>query len=215
MNRIKLFITDDHALFRAGVKKAFEAEPDIEIIGEADSLSRLMESRLLGEAEVLLLDISLGKDSGLEALPKLSSDFPALKILILSMHNKPVFIKRAINGGAFGYLLKQSPPQRLIEAVKSAAEGRKYLDPDLSDIICTFIGSGTAENGPEVLYDSLSFREQQIFRLIAEGETPARIAKTLFISKKTVENHRSRILSKLKLESTAELFILAEKLGVV
>ena len=216
MKKIRIFITDDHALFRAGVVKALEQEPSIELSGEADSLNHLMESENLKNTDVLLLDISLGEQSGLDALPLLKKNFPNLEILLLSMHNKPFFLKRSINCGVSGYLLKQSPPQRLIEAVNTVYSGRKYIDPELSESIFALLsGSGSSDGCDTTSYNRLSRREQQIFRLLAEGQIPQLIAKDLFISRKTVENHRANILSKLKISSTAELIQMAEELGVI
>lgn len=215
MSKIRIFITDDHALFRQGVKDALLAGSNIELTGEAESVEQLMKAEALTDTDILLLDITLGNESGLNALPLLFKKYSELKVLILSMHNKPVLLKRAVNSGIRGYILKQSPPERLHEAVKTVFNGGTYLDPELSDSIFYLLNDPTDNSDEASHYSSLSNREQEIFRLLAEEHSTSRISKELFISRKTVENHRSKILSKLKLDSPAEIVQLAEKLGII
>lgn len=215
MDKIKIFIADDHALFRQGIAGTILEEPTFEISGEAESINELLSSKQLTDSDILTLDISFGDKSSLTIIPQLFVINPELKILILSMHDKPVLIKRVLNLGAAGYFLKSSPATQLIQAVKDINEGRKYLDPALSDSIFTLLNDTETTTDTYSLYNSLSNREQEIFRLLAEGIAPAGIARKLNISRKTVENHRSNIQHKLKLSSPIELIQLAEKLGVV
>ncbi|MBI9106658.1 MAG: response regulator transcription factor [Spirochaetales bacterium] len=214
MNKISVFITDDHSLFRNGVITALKEDPTFIITGEAESVLELLQSGMLENTDILLLDISLKEQSSLDSMPEITSRFPELKILILSMHNKPMLIKKAINLGISGYILKHSPPETLLHAVKEVQAGRKYLDPDLSDSIFTCLRNSGSGTEADALYNNLSAREQEIFRMLAEGLTPPQIAKQLFISRKTVDNHRSKIMSKLRIDSSARLIQLAEKLGV-
>ena len=215
MEKIKIFIADDHALFRQGIAGVLLNENFIEVTGEAESAAGLLASEQLKESDILTLDISLGKDSGLDIIPDLRKNHPNLRILILSMHNKPMLIKRAVNIGAEGYFLKSSSPEKLVEAVKTIHSGERYLDSSLSDSIFTLLSDNESSWGTDSLYNSLSLREQEIFRLLAEGQKPAAIAKSLCISRKTVENHRSNITSKLRLDSPADIRPLAGKLGVI
>lgn len=215
MKKISVFVTDDHALFRQGVINTLQPDSGIEITGEAETLKGLLEAEELEQTEVLMLDISLGEDSSVEAIPELKNRYPDLKIIILSMHDKPVLLKRVINLGISGYLLKQSPSERLLEAVKIVNSGKRYLDPELSESIFTLLCNCSDNEKNDALYNSLSNREQEIFRMLAEGSSTARIAIELFISRKTVENHRAKILSKLKLNSSADIVQLGEKLGVI
>lgn len=215
MKKIRLFIADDHALFRKGIIGALLDEEGFEIKGEADSIETLLKSDYLSESDILLLDISLGNDSSLDSLPEITTAYPGLRILILSMHNKPIYIKRAVSSGASGYLLKSTPPQQLKQAIKEVFNGRKYLDPSLSESIFTLLQDNSIGSETDALYNTLSKREQQIFRLIAEGSSPAQIAKELYICRKTVENHRSNLMSKLGLNMHADIVQLAYKLGVI
>lgn len=215
MKNISIFITDDHSLFRQGVEETFREDPDFNVIGEADSIETLLNSSELKHCNILILDITLGEDSGLDAIPELKEKNPELKIIILSMHNKPILIKRAVVLGASGYILKSSPPNQLKKAVQKVHSGSKYLDPELSDSIFTLLDDRITGTGADSLYNTLSKREQEIFRLLAEGITSSQIAKQLYISRKTVDNHRSNILSKLGFSSSAELIQLADNLGVI
>ena len=215
MNKINVFIADDHALFRQGIIGALQSEPGFIITGEAESLEQLMTSRVLNETDILTLDISFNDKSSLDSIKTIINKYPKLNILIISMHNKPILIKHAVNLGASGYFLKSSPPERLKLALKEIFKGNKYLDPALSDSIFTLLYENTHPSDSDSLYNSLSNREQEIFRLLAEGLKPLIISRQLNISRKTVENHRSNIMHKLKLNSIGELIQLAEKLGVI
>ncbi len=215
MEKINVFITDDHAIFRPGVAGTFQENPQFQIIGEAESAQDMLSSENLKDADILLLDISLENHSSLDSLPELSSRFPEMKILILSMHNKPILVKKAINLGISGWVLKNSPAETLIQAAEEIYRGRKYLDPEISDSLFSILSDKGNETETDSLYNSLSKREQQIFRMLAEGLASAQIAKQLFISRKTVDNHRSKILSKLKLESMVDLVKLADHIGVI
>jgi len=216
MNNMKVFITDDHSMFRKGVISILEKKAQLEIIGEADSPEAMIGSSKLQHADLLLLDLSLGEKSGLDYISTVRKKNPKIKIVILSMHNKPVLIKKAVNLGADGYVVKQSPPEILINAIKTIQEGSKYLDPALSDSIYLCLSdAGSVHTESDVSYNSLSKREQEVFRLLAEGFTAVQIAKKLYISRKTVENHRSNIMSKLKLESIPDLISYANDLGVI
>ena len=215
MDDIRVFVTDDHALFRQGVINTLQPDADIDVVGESESLTQLLNAEALQQTDILMLDISLNEESSVDAIPLLRTKYPHLKIIILSMHNKPVLLKRVITLGISGYLLKQSPPYRLIDAVKIVNSGKKYLDPELSESIFTLLSDNPYEEKSDALYNNLSNREQEIFRMIAEGLTTKHIARELFISRKTVENHRARILTKLKLNSPNDIVQLGEKLGVI
>jgi len=216
MKEIRVFILDDHSMFRKGILSLFEEIPDIHIIGEAESLDSVLLNPALAESDILLLDLSLGEDSGLELIPQLRSSNPRLKILILSMHNKPVLIQKVVNIGASGYVVKQSPPEILVQAIRIIHDGHKYLDPALSDSLFLCLMDGRSDHASsDSSYNSLSRREQEIFRLLAERLSTGMIAAQLYISRKTVENHRSNLMAKLKLHSPADLIAYADDLGVI
>lgn len=216
MDKSKIFITDDHSMFRKGVVSILEKKSEFEIAGEAETPEEMLAAPGLRSADFLLLDLSLGEVSGLDYIGKIRSRNPHVKIIILSMHNKPVLIKKAVNMGADGYVVKQSPPEILIKALQTIREGYKYLDPALSDSIYLCLSEADAVHTvSDVSYNSLSKREQEVFRLLAEGFTAVQIGKKLYISRKTVENHRSNIMAKLKLQSLPDLISYANDLGVI
>lgn len=203
-------------MFRKGVASILEKKAHFEIVGEADTPEAMLASGALNNTDILLLDLSLGEKSGLDYISSIKKKNGRIKILVLSMHNKPILIKKAVNLGADGYVVKQSPPEILIQAIKAIKEGLKYLDPALSDSLFLCLSDAGAVNSEsDVSYNSLSKREQEIFRLLAEGLSAVQISKKLYISRKTVENHRSNIMAKLKLQSLPDLISYANDLGVI
>jgi DNA-binding NarL/FixJ family response regulator len=143
-----------------------------------------------------------------------------MRILALTMHNKPVLVKKAINAGVHGYVVKQSSPEVLLQAILRIAAGGKFLDPELSESLYQLLldpncGDDSGSVSSSGAYSSLTPREQEIFRLLAEGFRPEQIATRLFISKKTAENHRFRLMQKLGFSSIAELIAYASELGVI
>ena len=215
MKKIKVFIADDHTLFRQGIAGILSEEDQFIISGQAETLDQLLASPGPAGSNVLTLDISFGESSSFKVLSGILCQHPNLRVIMLSMHNKPLLIKRALNLGASGYFLKNSPAELLIEAIKTVASGHKYIDSALSDSICTLLSDNIDSENSGSLYNHLTNREQEIFRLLAEGETPVSISRQLNISRKTAENHRSSILQKLQLDSQVEIVQLAEKLGVI
>jgi len=216
MEKIRVFVVDDHAMFRQGIISLLESEPSIQVTGEADSPEKLAVSPDLRNTDILLLDLSLENRMSLDSLEPLNKARPDLKVIILTMHNKPVLIKRAVNMGVDGYLLKQSPPAALLHALDWVYHGRKYLDPALSDSLFQCLAEPDRENPGEGRgYALLSRREQEIFRLLAEGLKNDQIARSLFISRKTVENHRFRIMQKLEISSLQDLVAYADEIGVI
>lgn len=215
MGKIRVFIADDHTLFRQGIAEILKSDPDFIISGETESLEQLLSAEALKDSDVLTLDISFGEDSSLSLIPELKKKYPDIGILILSMHNKPMLVKRAVNLGASGYCIKNAPASHLLEAIKAIGSSGKYFDPALSDSIYTLLNDSVEENDSDALYNLLTNREQEIFRLLAEGCRPAAIARELNISRKTAENHRSNILNKLRLDSILDLTQLAAHLGVI
>lgn len=212
----KIFVIDDHRLFRNGLIRILKDHNDMEIVGQADSLKEAIELGSLDTTDILLLDLSLSGESSLEHIRRLKKMYPNLQILILTMHNKPLLIKRAINLDVDGYLVKESSPEILLMAIRQVSLGNKFLDTALSANLfqCVSEGavSGEAQSGD---YNTLSKREQEIFRLFAEGFRGDQIAKKLFISKKTVENHRYNVMRNLNIDTLQQLIAMADELGVI
>ncbi|GAB1484106.1 response regulator transcription factor [Treponema sp.] len=216
MKMVRIYAVDDHEMFRKGLLGILSSQADFEIMGEAESVQSLLDSPNSKQTDVLLLDLSIGETLSLDRVPVLLEKYPSLRIIALTMHNKPVLIKNSINVGIHGYVVKQSPPEVLYQALRRVANGRNYLDSELSDSLYLCLrGTVGGESSTKPNYNSLTSREQEIFRLLAEGKQVEQIARQLFISRKTVENHRFRIMQKLELSSFPDLLSYASELGVI
>ena len=198
---IRVLLCDDHALVRSGLRKLLECEADLEVVGEAANAGEAIELSAAAAPDVVVLDVVMPGRSGIDALPDILRAAPAAKALMLSMQQDTVYVRRAFAAGASGYVLKDAAGAELVEAIHIVADGRRYLHP--------FLGARLAasEAAPEsqAANDPLSGREHQVLRLLALGHTNSEIAKQLFLSLRTVETHRARIVHKLGLRNRAEL----------
>ena len=199
--KIRVFITDDHVVVRKGLRGILEECEDIEVVGEAPDYAGLVAGLSDKQVDVLVIDVAMPGKNGIDALKQLVGERPGLKALVVSMYPEDQFALRALKAGASGYLTKTSGPDRLVEAVRTIAAGRKFVTPEVAQALANNVG-GNAEALP---HSALSDREFQTLRLIAAGKKPAVIAKELAISVKTVSVYRARLLEKLKMKSTAEL----------
>jgi len=198
---IRVLIVDDHAVVRAGLRLLVDAEDDLETVGEAgDAREAVFEARST-EPDVILLDIVMPDQSGLEALPTLLHEHPAARVLILSMQDDPRYVREAFAAGASGYVLKEAADAEVVAAVREVARGGRYVNPELGARLVT----AEAEAGRRAEDDPLSEREREVLRLLALGHTNQEIAKQLYISVRTAETHRAHIMQKLRLTSRAEL----------
>jgi len=197
-------LVDDHLMFRLGMKKILEASEDINVIGEASDGRELLSLLNRVSPQMVILDISMPKISGIEATREIKITSPNIKVLILTMHNKIEYLQHALSVGAEGYVLKQDAGTELFLAINSLRSGEIYISPSFSlQLRYEFIKGCRGEITPGI--DSLTLRQRQVVTLIAEGKTAKEIASILFISTRTVEKHRSQIMGKLKLESTADI----------
>ncbi len=196
---IRVLLCDDHALVRSGLRRLLECEGDIEVVGEAADAEEAVAQVGAHKPDVLLLDIVLPGRSGLEAIQDLDAASPETRILILSMQDDPSYVRRAFEAGAHGYLLKDAADSDLVQAVHEVAGGHRYVHPTLGARLAA--GQGAA--GPST--EELSAREHEVLRLLALGHTNQEIAKMLFISVRTAETHRARIMQKLGLATRAEI----------
>jgi DNA-binding NarL/FixJ family response regulator len=197
----RVLIVDDHAVVRSGLKLVLDADEGIEPVGEAGSArDAIFEARAL-KPDVILLDVVMPDQSGLEIIPTLLHENPDTKILVLSMQDDPRYLREAFDAGASGYVLKEAADSEVVAAVHEVAGGGRYVDPELG---ARLVAAESAERR-RAEEDPLSEREGEVLRLLALGHTNQEIAKQLYISVRTAETHRAHIMQKLRLSSRAEL----------
>jgi DNA-binding NarL/FixJ family response regulator len=198
---IKVFIADDHAIVREGLKQILAETRDIIVAGEAENGLEAIKLFRKSECQVMLLDISMPDRSGIDVLKQIKKEKPELAVLMLSMHREDQYAIRSLKAGASGYLTKQSAPRELVTAIRQVAGGLKYISPALAQELANHVG----EDHEAPPHDTLSDREYQTLTMIASGKTVGVIAKELSLSVKTVSEYRARLLVKMKLKNSAEL----------
>ena len=198
---IKVFIADDHAIVREGLKQILAETRDIIVAGEAENGLEAIKLFRKSECQVMLLDISMPDRSGIDVLKQIKKEKPDLAVLMLSMHREDQYAIRSLKAGASGYLTKQSAPRELVTAIRQVAGGLKYISPALAQELANHVGDD--HEAPP--HDTLSDREYQTLTMIASGKTVGVIAKELSLSVKTVSEYRARLLVKMKLKNSAEL----------
>ena len=198
---IKVYIADDHAVVRRGVRQILADAPDLTVVGEAGSGRETVRGIRQMHCDVLVLDMAMPDGNGLQVLQEIRSYRPDLPVLFLSMYPERQYAVRTLKAGAAGYLTKESAPNELIAAIRKAASGGKYVSQSLAERLASNL---TTDSESEPL-ETLSDREHQVMTLLAEGKTVATIAAELALTVSTVSTYRTRILRKLGLETTAEL----------
>ena len=217
VEQLRILIVDDHPLFREGVMAMLSKVPGYQVVGEASSGEEgLKKARELHPA-LVLMDISLPDMNGIDATRRIHSTLPDIKVIMLSIHTKINFITDAFRAGALGYMTKDVTGEKLLECIDTAMKGEYYMDRSVSHAVAKNLLAAEEKkgNGHMPGYDTLTLREQEIMRLIAEGRSTKQISQQLFISQKTVENHRTNIFSKLDIHSTMELVNFAAKYGFI
>lgn len=202
MMKIRVFIADDHVVVRRGLRGILEGNSGIEVVGEAADFDGLVAGLRAQPVDVLVIDVSMPGKNGIEALKQLAGEYPRLKSLVVSMYAEDQFALHALNAGASGYLNKTSGPERLVEAVRTIAAGRKYITPEVSSALAENIGDPAPG---DLRHGSLSEREFQTLRLIASGKKLSEVARDMSISAKTVSVYRARLLEKMRMKTTADL----------
>ncbi len=205
----KIVLADDHVVVRRGLRMLLDSEPDFEVVAEAGTMDDATRYVRAHRPAVLVLDLNMPGSSSLEAIPSLRDTVPETQIVVLTMQNDPAFAREALRNGALGYVLKESADDELVNAVRMAADGRTYLNPEL--------GAKVAAAPPEPAGppDDLTEREVEVLRLIALGHTNTEIGEQLYLSVRTVESHRAHIQQKIRRSSRAELVRYAIEHGLV
>jgi two-component system response regulator NreC len=204
---IRVLIADDHPIVRRGLRQLLEGEDRFEVVAEAGDVESARRYVRGHHPTVLVLDLNMPGEPGLEAIPMLREEFPGTQIVVLTMQDEPAYARAALGAGALGYVLKEAADAELIEAVHAAAKGEMYLNPRL--------GARVAAEPPSGPPDGLSDREFEILKLLALGHTNAQIAQELYLSIRTVESHRAHIQQKLGLQDRAEIVRYALNKGLV
>ena len=204
---IEIVLADDHRVVRSGLRLLLDGEEGIEVVAEAGDVEGARRYVRGHHPAVLVLDLNMPGGSSLEAIPAIREESPETQIVVLTMQQEPAFARQALAAGALGYVLKEAADEELVEAVRSAAVGERYLNPRLGAKIASELPAGPP--------DSLSAREVEVLRMIVLGHTNAEIAERLYLSVRTVETHRSHIQQKLNLSSRAELVAYALEHGLI
>ena len=202
---IKVVLCDDHAMVRRGIRDTLSEAVDIQVMGEAGSYSEVRELLRNTACDVLILDLNLPGRGGLEVLASLREGGSAVRVLIVSMFAEDQYAIRCLRAGAHGYLNKAGDPAELVSAVRTIAQGRKYVSAAVSEMLV----NNLSEPSTETLHSTLSERELQTLLKIASGRKLSEIAEELMLSPKTVSVYRARLLEKLKLGNNAELTVYA------
>jgi len=207
-----ILIADDHDIIREGIKNILRKQPDYEIVGEAQDGEEVLKKVEELKPDILLLDITMPKKSGLEILDQVQRSSRATKIIIISVHKADAYVMRALKAGVRGYLNKENAADDLLPALRKVMAGQVYLSAETS----SYLLEKTTKSPEELTQESLlSERETDVLRLVAEGKTAKEIADSLFISPRTVENYKNNILKKLNLHKTSDLIKYAIKNNLV
>ena len=212
MTKIRVLIADDHAILREGVRALLAATEDIEVVGQASDGRQAVEACRRLDPDVVLMDIAMPGLGGLEAAIEIRNAGLRARVLVLSQYEDREYVRRLLKAGVAGYVLKKSAGSDLVGAIRAAHRGGLVLDPEVARAAMEESGPGRAGGDP---YETLTDREKQVFRLVAEGKSNKEAADVLGISVKTAMSHREHVMQKLDLHNRTELVRLALKLGVI
>jgi len=213
MNLTRVLLADDHALVRAGIRALMEKIPSVEVVGEAGTGREALELVRSTLPSIVLMDIAMTELGGLEALPRITKDFPSVKVIILSAHANEEYVIRALREGASGYMLKDSATTELELAINSVTQGKIYLSPSISrTVIDDYLQRVSGAVSP---LEQLTSRQREILQLIAEGKNAKEIAADLDVSIKTVESHRLQLMDRLDIHDIPGLVRYAIRSGLV
>ncbi len=213
MGKVRILLADDHTILREGIKVLLNRERDMEIVAEAEDGAQALEKVRTAKPDVVVMDISMPKIGGLEVTREITETFPDVKVVILTMHDNEEYLVQALKSGAKGYVLKEAAATDLAEAIRAVVRGDAYLYPAVArKLVDDYVNRvRTIKTASE----SLTPREREVLKLVAEGHTNREIADYLGISVKTVENHRANLMRKLDLHDRTELARYAIKIGLV
>jgi two-component system invasion response regulator UvrY len=208
---IRILIADDHQIVRAGLKQFIAGEIDMQVVAEAATGAEALAAAARGGIDVVLLDISMPDQSGVDVLKRLKGVHPDLPVLILSGYAEQQYALNLLRGGAAGYLNKEAADSELVGAIRTVAQGRRYVSPTLAQQLAAYLTGA----GDKPLHAQLSEREFQIFRRLAAGASVSQVAENLHLSVTTISTYRTRILEKMNMKANADLTYYAIKNGLI
>ena len=214
-NNIRVLIADDHAVLRSGLKLLVNAQPDMEVVAEAADGSEAIDRARSTKPDVALLDLTMPGTTGLEALEKLVHAHERLRVVVLTMHDDPAYLRTVLSAGAKAYVLKRSVDSELLFAIRAVHNGGSFVDPSLvNGLVSDLVARNRGAREPK-RRELLSSREILVLRMVAQGYTNKEIASRILVSVKTVETYRSRILTKLGLRTRSDLVRYAMQMGLL
>ncbi len=211
----RILLVDDHAVVRSGVRMLLSAESDVEVIGEASTAAEALDLALTAQPDLILMDIGLPDQSGIEATREIKKRLPKVAVVALTIHEDQEYFFKMLEAGASAYVPKRAAPEELLTAIRAAAGGEVYLYPSLAKLLVTDYLNQEHSPDLKASLDGLTDRERQVLPYLAEGTSNEEIAVSLVISPKTVERHRENIMRKLQLHSRAELVRYAIRKGII
>jgi DNA-binding NarL/FixJ family response regulator len=215
MDAYRIFLADDHPLLRQGLRKIIQDNDALQVVGEAGDGMELLKLLTTIKPDMVIIDVSMPKLRGIEAIPKIKAMLPQVKILVLTMHGDKEYLTQSIAAGADGYLLKEDADSELFNAIKTLRQNKMYVSPLLADLTRQDWAERCRRKDKPFTVKTLTPREREIIKLISEGKTSKEIADILFISSRTAERHRANIMSKFGLKKTADLVKFAIEKGYV
>ena len=214
-NKVKVVIAEDHTILREGLKALLGSDPDLEICGEADNGKDAIKLVQRLNPDIVLMDLSMPRIHGLEAIREIRKTNPTTKILVLTVHDDEEYISATLRSGASGYVLKNDSYNELLSSIKTVLRGKPYLSPAISQTIIQGYLQGKKSDDLRTGYETLTARERETLKLIAEGVRNKDIAEFMGISSKTAEKHRSNLMKKLDLHSVSAITAFAAKKGLI
>ncbi len=214
MSRITVLIVDDHAMVRKGLRMALEAHADIQVVGEAGTLMEAIEAAARVKPQIVTLDLSMPGPSGVASVQRMRTAAPGARIIVVTMHDDPAYVRTAIAMGASGYVNKSAADTELVSAIRAVSRGRVFIDAGDAATLESILSPGATGKGKSPV-ESLSEREREVLAQVARGYTNRQIADDIGLSVKTVESYRARLMKKLGLKERSDLVRVAIELGLV
>jgi DNA-binding NarL/FixJ family response regulator len=214
-SRSRILIAEDHKILREGLRALLTANPELEVIAEAENGRDVVQRAAEFQPDLILMDLSMPGMNGVEAIREIRSRHPKIKILVLTVHSDEEYVHACVRDGADGYIVKDASRTELVTAIRNVLGGKRHFCSEATDKIISWCLHSTKTTMPSSAWESLTHRERQILKLIAEGKTNKGIGGFLAISTKTVEKHRANLMGKLGLHSTATLTAFAMKKGLI